>query len=84
MTTEFVQIGDVAFNIASITKVDFFPREASVRIDCGLSNEEYIVYLRENSACAFKYWWEKKANVYYVDPDWFDKDHPSNWDDEEV
>lgn len=83
MKTEFVQIGNVAFNIASINKVDFFSREASVCIDYGSSSEEHIVYLRGNAARAFKDWWEKKTNVYYIDPKWFDKDHPSDWEDEE-
>ena len=80
--TKFIQIGNVAFNIASINKVDFSSREASVRIDYGSSGEKHIVYLQDNASRAFKDWWDKKANVYYIDPNWFDKDHLSNWEDE--
>lgn len=82
MATEFLQIGDIAFNIASINKVDFFSREASVCIDYGSFSEEHTVYLRGDAARAFEDWWKKKASVYYLDPKWFDENHPNNWEDE--
>lgn len=83
MTVEFVQIGREAFNVASINYIDFSFREMSVRIDYTSSSGDGVKFLRGPAASAFKEWWESKANVYYIDPTWFDEDHAKSWEDTE-
>ena len=80
MTAEFVQIGDFAFQPAKIQTVDFEEDDkVCITFDGRDRDGSDVVWIVGLVALAFKEWWEQQANVYYIDPKWFDKDHPSNW-----
>ena len=59
---EFVQIGEVAYRIDAIRQVDFrFADKVYLQID---NNPEEWIELIDQSAVAFRFWWENVANVY--------------------
>lgn len=70
--TEFVQIGDVAFNPAQIVTVSFGNSQVWIDlVNSGQEDTDSCLILEDTSARAFKEWWAKQ-NVYFVNPAWYE------------